>query len=242
MKELQKILSRVRQAAEHYEMILPGDKIAVGLSGGKDSTVLLVALAALSGFYPVPFSVCAVTVSPGFPGQTAADYEPFVRLCDRLDVEYRVEETRIAQIVFEERKEKAPCSLCAKLRRGALCAACQDMGANRLALGHHRDDVVETFMLNLMQTGKIGCFMPVTEYPDTKLSVIRPLIYTEESDVRRLVQVMDLPVYRNPCPADGETERANMKEYLRAYDKDRRGLYRRILGALERSGLDGWHV
>ena len=116
------------------------------------------------------------------------------------------------------------------------------MGANKLALGHHRDDVVETFMLNLMQTGKIGCFMPVTEYPDTKLSVIRPLIYTEESDVRRLVQVMDLPVYRNPCPADGETERANMKEYLRAYDKDRRGLYRRILGALERSGLDGWHV
>ncbi|MBR4959277.1 MAG: tRNA 2-thiocytidine(32) synthetase TtcA [Clostridia bacterium] len=241
MKELQKILSRVRQAAEHYDMIASGDKIAVGLSGGKDSVVLLTAMANLAKFYPVPFTVCAVTVYPGFPEQSPADFAPFIRLCESLDVEYRLVETEIAEIVFEERKEKSPCSLCAKLRRGALCGACGEMGANRLALGHHRDDVVETFMLNLMQTGKIGCFMPVTEYPDTGLSVIRPLIYTEESDIRRLVQTMDLPVYKNPCPADGSTERSFMKDYLRQYGKDRRDLYRRILGALERSGLDGWH-
>ena len=157
-------------------------------------------------------------------------------------MEYRLVETQIAQIVFEERQEKAPCSLCAKLRRGALCGACAEMGANKLALGHHQDDVVETFMLNLMQTGKIGCFMPVTEYPDTGLAVIRPLIYTAESDVRRLASVMELPIYKNPCPEDGNTERASMKEYLRSYDKDKSGLYRRILGALERSGVDGWHI
>ncbi|MBQ8642282.1 MAG: tRNA 2-thiocytidine(32) synthetase TtcA [Clostridia bacterium] len=242
MKELQKILSRVRQAVDRYDMISPGDRIAVGLSGGKDSVVLLTVLANLAKFYPIPFTVCAVTISPGFREQSKADFDPFFRLCESLDVEYRLVETQIAQIVFEERKEKAPCSLCSKLRRGALCAACAEMGAGKLALGHHRDDVVETFMLNLMQTGKIGCFMPVTEYPDTKLSVIRPLIYTEENDVRRLVKVMDLPVYKNPCPEDGSTERASMKEYLRAYGRDRSGLYRRILGALERSGLDGWHI
>jgi len=241
MKELQKILSRVRQAAEHYDMISPGDHIAVGVSGGKDSVALLTVMANLAKFYPVPFTVCAVTVSPGFPEQKKDDFDPFFRLCESLDVEYRLVETEIARIVFDERKEKSPCSLCAKLRRGALCGACEEMGANKLALGHHRDDVVETFMLNLMQTGRIGCFMPVTEYPDTGLAVIRPLIYTEENDLRRLVKAMDLPVYKNPCPEDGATERASMKDYLRAYDRDRSGLYRRILGALERSGTDGWH-
>jgi len=242
MKEMQKVLGRLRQAADHYEMIAPGDKIAVGLSGGKDSVGLLAAMANLAKFYPNAFTVCAVTVMPGFPEQSRADYDPFFRLCDTLGVEYRLEETQIAQIVFEERKESSPCSLCAKLRRGALVSACTQLGASKLALGHHRDDVVETFMMNLMQTGKIGCFMPVTEYEDTDLKVIRPFVYTEENDIRRMVAVMELPVYKNPCPADGSTERSSMKEYLRAYGKDRSGLYRRILGALERSGLDGWHI
>ncbi|MBQ3178735.1 MAG: tRNA 2-thiocytidine(32) synthetase TtcA, partial [Clostridia bacterium] len=134
---MQKVLSRLRQAVDHYEMIAPGDRIAVGLSGGKDSVGLLAALANLAKFYPNAFTVCAVTVMPGFPEQTKADYEPFFRLCDTLDVEYRLEETQIAQIVFAERKESSPCSLCAKLRRGALVGACTQMGANKLALGHH---------------------------------------------------------------------------------------------------------
>ncbi|MBQ8401584.1 MAG: tRNA 2-thiocytidine(32) synthetase TtcA [Clostridia bacterium] len=239
---MQKVLSRLRQAVDHYDMIRPGDKIAVGLSGGKDSVGLLAAMVNLAKFYPVPFTVCAVSVMPGFAGQSRAEYDPFFRLCESLDVEYRLVETQIAQIVFEERKESSPCSLCSKLRRGALCGACTEMGAGKLALGHHRDDAVETFMLNLMQTGKIGCFMPVTVYEDTGLQVIRPLIYTEENDIRRMVAAMELPVYKNPCPADGSTERAAMKDYLRAYGKDRSGLYRRILGALERSGMDGWHT
>lgn len=241
MKEMQKVLSRLRQAVEHYDMIAPGDRIAVGLSGGKDSVGLLAAMASLAKFYPNAFTVCAVTVMPGFPDQSAEDYAPYTRLCESLGVEYRLVKTQIARIVFEERKESAPCSLCAKLRRGALVDACVQMGANKLALGHHRDDVVETFMLNLMQTGKVSCFMPVTTYEDTGLQVIRPFIYTEENDIRRMVSAMELPVYKNPCPADGSTERAAMKEYLRSYGKDRSGLYRRILGALERNGNDGWY-
>lgn len=242
MKEMQKVLSRLRQAVDHYEMIRPGDKVAVGLSGGKDSVALLMSLANLAKFYPIPFTVCAVSIMPGFPGQTKEDYAPFRQLCESINVEYKLIETQIAQIVFEERKESSPCSLCSKMRRGALVNACGELGANVLALGHHRDDVVETFMLNLMQTGKIACFMPVTTYEDTDLRVIRPLIYTEENDLRRLVNAMELPVYKNPCPVDGGTERAAMQDYLRSYGKDRRDLYRRILGALERNGNDGWHI
>ncbi|MBQ7922175.1 MAG: tRNA 2-thiocytidine(32) synthetase TtcA [Clostridia bacterium] len=240
MNELQKILGKMRQAVDHYGMISPGDKIAVGLSGGKDSLALLMGLHGLSRFYPHPFTVCAITAAIGFPEQTTEDFAEMKRLCGEMGIEYHIEETQIAAIVFEERKEKNPCSLCSKLRRGALCGAAEKMGANKLALGHHKDDVVETFMLNLMQTGKIGCFMPVTEYEDTKLTVIRPLIYTDEGDIRRMVQKMELPVYKNPCPADGSTERANIRTYLGSFDRDRRGLYRRILGALERSGIDGW--
>jgi len=242
MKEVQKVLSTLRQAVEQYHMIEAGDKIAVGLSGGKDSVALLYALAQYRTFSPEPFTLCAVTVSPGFSGQCRQDYASLQDLCDALEVEYCLEETQIAQIVFEEKKEKNPCSLCSKLRRGALCGACAVLGANKLALGHHKNDVVETFMLNLMETGKIGCFMPVTEYPDNSLSVIRPLVYTEENALRCMVEKANLPVYQNPCPVDGETNRAAIKEYLRAYGKDRAGLYRRILGALERSGLDGWHI
>ena len=240
MNELQKILGKMRQAVDHYGMISPGDKIAVGLSGGKDSLALLMGLHGLSRFYPHPFTVCAVTVSIGFPEQTRADFSEMERLCCEMWIEYRVEETEIATIVFDERKEKNPCSLCSKLRRGTLCGAAEKMGANKLALGHHKDDVVETFMLNLLQTGRIGCFMPVTQYDDTQLTVIRPLIYTEEGDIRKMTSKMGLPVYKNPCPADGKTERVNIRAYLGSFDKERRGLYRRILGALERSGIDGW--
>ena len=238
MKELKHILSYTRRAVADYGMIAEGDRIAVGVSAGKDSLTLLYALAALRRFYPIPFELVAVTVDMGFPGM---DFSPIAELCASLEVPYHIVPTQISHIIFDVRKEKNPCSLCAKMRRGALHAAAGELGCNRVALGHHFDDVVETFMLNLMQTGRIGCFMPVTEYPDTGLAVIRPLIYTEENDLRRLVKAMDLPVYKNPCPEDGATERASMKDYLRAYDRDRSGLYRRILGALERSGTDGWH-
>lgn len=241
MKELQKILGSLRRAVDHYDMLRDGDSVAVGLSGGKDSLALLVGLAALRKFFDKSYSLSAVAVLAGFPGQCADDFSAVRALCDTWEVPLHIVETEIAGIVFGARREKNPCSLCANLRRGALCRKCAEIGANTLALGHHRDDVVETFMMNLLENGRLGCFMPVTTYPNTNLRVIRPLVYTEESDIRSLVRVMELPVYKNPCPVDGETNRARIETYLRSYGGGKRELYRRIEGALERSGLDGWH-
>ena len=241
MKELQKILGSIRRAVSHYDMLRDGDSVAIGLSGGKDSLALLVSLAAMRRFFDKKYTLSAVTVLAGFPGQTTAALADVRALCDRWEVPLYIVETEIADIVFGARKEKNPCSLCANLRRGALCGKCMEIGANTLALGHHRDDVVETFMMNLLETGRLGCFMPVTVYPDSGLRVIRPLIYTEECAIRSLVRVMELPVYRNPCPVDGETNRVKIEESLRTYDGGKRELYQKILGALEHSGLDGWH-
>ena len=228
MKELQKVLSRVRQAAEHYGMIDEGDRIAVGVSGGKDSTALLYALAEMRRFYPQPYEVIAVTVDMGFRG---GDF----------DGSFAPVHTQIAEIVFEERKEANPCSLCAMLRRGALNNACAELGCSKLALGHHKDDVVETFMMNLMHEGRIGCFEPVTVYENIGLTVIRPLCYTEERMVKSLVTAADLPVVKSLCPEDGHTERQVMHDFLMSFERDHRGSYRRIFGALERRGIDGWH-
>lgn len=241
MKELQKIMSLVRQAVSHYDMIHDGDKIAVGMSGGKDSAALLFALAHMREFMPVKYDLCAVTVDMGFDGW----HEKLTALSDfanALDVEYQIVDTQIARIVFEEKKVKNPCSLCAKLRRGALNSAAAEMGANKVALGHHLDDAVETFMMSLMHEGRIGCFSPVTWYEDSRFFVIRPLVYTPEREVRALVRAANLPVIESDCPENGHTERAEMKKYLRSFDVLHRGLYKRILGAMERGGIDGWHI
>ena len=240
MKELQKVMSGVRRAVQHYEMIADGDRIVVGLSGGKDSSALLLTLAKMREFLPVKYDLAAVTVDMGFPGSRGklAVLEQF---CDGLGVEYRIVETRIAQIVFDERKEKNPCALCAKLRRGALNNAALEWGANKIALGHHLDDAVETFMMSVMHEGRIGCFSPVTWYDDRQFFVIRPLIYTTEREVKALVRAAELPVVGSSCPENGNTEREEMKKYLRSFDDLHRGLYKRVLGALERREIDGWH-
>ncbi len=243
MKELQKVLSRVRQAVQHYGMIESGDRIAVGVSGGKDSVVLLYALAEMRRFYPKPYEVTALTVDMGFPNvDFSAEFAPIARFCEKIGVECRVEKTEIARIVFDERREDNPCSLCAMLRRGALSRAAAGLGCSKLALGHHRDDVVETVMMNLLHDGKFGCFEPMTRYEDIGLSLIRPLCYTEERMVKQLVAAESLPVMHTSCPEDGHTERARMREYLMQFDVEHRGVYRRIFGALERSGVDRWHV
>ncbi len=239
MKELQKILSTVRQAVRHYGMIEDGDRIVVGLSGGKDSTALLLALAKMRDFYPKPYTLSAVSVDMGFPG-FREKLTVLERFCDTLAVPYTVVDTQIAKIVFEERREKNPCSLCAKLRRGALNNAALDLGANKIALGHHLDDAVETFMMSVMHEGRIGCFSPVTWYDDQRFFVIRPLIYTTERDVKALVRAASLPVVESDCPENGNTEREEMKKYLRTFDDRHRGLYKRVLGALERREIDGW--
>lgn len=237
MKELKHILSYTRRAVADYDMIAPGDKIAVGVSAGKDSLTLLYALAALRRFYPVPFELIAITIDMGFSGM---DFAPIEALCCELDVPYHVIPTQISHIIFDVRKESNPCSLCAKMRRGSLHAAAKELGCNRVALGHHFDDVVETFMLNLFHEGRIGCFQPVTYLSRSDLYLIRPLIYCPEKDVRYFAGKVDLPVIKSPCPADGHTERESMKQLLRTLDREHKGLRYRIFGAIQRAGVDGF--
>lgn len=244
MKEIQKILSRVRAAVDRYNMIEENDRIAVGVSGGKDSLVLLCALSELKKFYPVPFDVVGITVDMGFDTfQTDTDecnYSEIEELCRRIDVEFHVKKTEIAKIIFDIRKEKNPCSLCARMRRGVLHDMALEFGCNKLALGHHFDDVAETMMLNLFFEARIGCFSPVTYLSRKDITLIRPLVLTKEKDIKSFVRRASLPIIESSCPADGNTEREFMKEYLREFDKRHRGLYRRLVGALERSGIDGW--
>lgn len=234
---MQKLLSYVRRAADHYHMIEAGDRIAVGVSGGKDSLALLVALAHLRKFYPKPFEVVAITLEMGYEEM---DFEPVQRLCDELGVEYIRVPTQIKQIIFDVRKETNPCSLCAKMRRGALHEAALAAGCKKVALGHHYDDVVETYMLSLFYEGRISCFLPVTYLDRKGITLIRPLLYTPEKYVRSIAKRYDLPVVRNPCPADGNTKRQEIKDLLWQLEATNHGLRDRIFGAIQRYPLRGW--
>lgn len=239
MNEMQHILSTVRQAVDKYGMIEENDTVAVGLSGGKDSIALLASLDRLKNFYPKKFSVVGISVDMGF--DDAEDiYAPVREFCAEHEIPYHIEKTKIKEIVFDVRKEKNPCSLCAKLRRGALVSCAKELGAGKLALGHHLDDAAETFMLTLVNEGRIGCYSPVTVYEDTAVTVIRPLIYTREADIRSLVKKEKLPVVKSPCPEDGNTDRAEIKNVIRELEINHRGLKKRIITAMEKRGLDGW--
>ncbi len=235
---MKRITSRVRKAVEDYDMIQSGDKIGVGVSGGKDSLVLLGALASLSRYYPKKFTVVGLTLDMGYK----ADYSGIQRYCDNLGVEYIVKPTNIAEVIFDYRKEENPCSLCAKMRRGALNDLAIEQGCQRVALGHHNDDVLETFLLSLMYEGRINCFSPVTYLDRTDLYSIRPMIYVHEGDIRGVVRRLDIPVVKSSCPVDGNTKRAEIKEIL--HDLDKRvnlGLKKRLFTAIETSGIEGWH-
>ena len=238
MKELQRILSFTRRAVDDYAMITAGDKIAVGISGGKDSMALLSALAAMRRFYPIPYSLCAITVDMGFPD---ADFSSIARYCEEVDVEYRVEKTDIAEIIFDVRKESNPCSLCSKMRRGVLHSVAKEMGATRVALGHHFDDAVDTFMLNLFFEGRIGCFSPVSYLSRSDLYLIRPLLYAPEKDIAYFMRHATIPTVDSSCPENKNTERENIKNLLLKLEKDYPGLRHRIFGALCRGEIDGFH-
>ena len=238
MENTKRILSYVRRAVDDYGMIREGEKIAVGISGGKDSLALLCALADLRRFYPKKFELCAITVDMGFDGEM--DFTPVKQLCERLDVEYHIIPTEIYKIIFEVRKEPGPCSLCAKMRRGALHKAAKELGCTAVALGHHFDDVVETFMLNLFFEGRLGCFSPVTYLSRMDITLIRPMIYMPEKDVRYFAQKACLPVIKSPCPADGNTKREEMKKLLASLERTNKGLRYRIFGALTRGEIDGF--
>lgn len=237
MNEMKRLLSFVRRAADDYEMIEDGDRIAVGVSGGKDSLVLLETLAAMRRFYPKRFEIVAITVDMGFP---EADFSEIREFCKRLKVEYRIAKTQIAKIVFDVRQESNPCSLCAKMRRGALHAEAQAANCNKVALGHHYDDAVETFMLNLFFEGRLGCFSPVSYLSNRKITLIRPMIYAQEKDVLYFVRRRALPVLKNPCPEDHATEREKMKNFLSELEKQNKGVKHRIFTAMCRGQIDGF--
>lgn len=236
---MKKINSMVRRAIEDYDMIQDGDKIAVGVSGGKDSLVLLRSLAELSRYYPKKFTVMGITLDMGYH----PDYTPIQKMCDDLGVEYFVKKTDIKEIIFDIRKDPNPCSLCAKMRRGALNDAALEHGCKKVALGHHNDDVLETFLLSLMYEGRINCFSPVTYLDRTGVYQIRPMIYVRERDVRGIVRNYDIPVVENPCPANGETQRQYMKELISRTEKETRpGLRKRMFTAIQNSGIKGWGI
>jgi tRNA(Ile)-lysidine synthetase-like protein len=236
---MKKLLSLTRAAVDKYNMIEAGDKIAVGVSGGKDSLALLYALAKLRDFYPKPFSLVAVTLDYQFNG-VAEDYTEIEALCKELQVEYIVRRTNLWEVIFETRKEKNPCSLCAKMRRGLLHDTAVANGCNKVALGHHMDDAAETFLMNLLNGGKIGCFSPVSYLSNKKLYLIRPLIFAYEKDVAAAARRANLPVVKSRCPMDKVSNRQNMKELLRSLEKDYPAVRKKIVGALERSHIDSW--
>lgn len=235
--KLQQVLSYVRRAVDDYHMIQEGDKIAVGISGGKDSLTLLMALNALRRFYPQSFSIHAVTVDLGFGN---LDLRQIEALCGELSVPYTIVPTQIADIVFTQRKESNPCSLCAKMRKGALNDAMKAAGCNKVAYAHHKDDVVETMLLSLIFEGRFHTFSPVTYLDRTDITVIRPLVYMSEADVIGFVNKNHIPVVKSPCPADGYTKREYVKQLLRQMNRENPGVKERMFTAITNGGLQNW--
>ena len=235
--KLQQLYSLVRKAIDDYHMIEDGDKIAVGISGGKDSLTMLYALQGIMRFYPKKFELHAVTVDLGFGNLKLDEVQ---KLCESLDIEYTIVKTDIAQIVFEERGESNPCSLCAKMRKGALNQAIKNAGCNKVAYAHHKDDVIETMMMSLIYEGRIHTFSPVTYLDRMDLTVIRPLIYMNEVDVIGFVNKYNVPVVKSPCPADGHTKREYVKNLIRDINLETPGVKERMFTAIKNSNVKGW--
>ena len=228
------ITSHVRRCIEDYDMIQPGDGVAVGVSGGKDSLLLLCALHHLRGFFPTPFRLEAITIDLGFDGM---DFSPIRELCSRLGVNYTLIKTDIKEVVFDERHEKNPCSLCSKMRRGALNTAISERGLNKLALGHHFDDAVETFFMSLLYEGRIHCFKPVTYMSRADITQIRPLLYLEEQQINNAALKYSLPVVENPCPEDKNSRRHEIKQLIQTLSADYPDLRSKVFGAMRRFPL-----
>ena len=234
---MQKLVGLVRRCTDDYAMLAPGDKVAVGVSGGKDSLALLVLMAELRKYHPSGFQRQAVTIDMGLGNM---DFAPVETLCRELDVPYTIIKTEIGPIIFHHRKEKNPCSMCSKMRRGALNQAILELGCNKLALGHHYDDAVETFFLSLFYEGRLSCFQPVTELDRSGVTQIRPMLYIPERTVDNFVRQRGLPVVENRCPADKNTKRQEVKELVYALSARYPDLKERIFGAMQRLPLPEW--
>ena len=236
---MQHILGLVRRCVEDYNMIEAGETVAVGVSGGKDSLLTLAALARLREFYPKPFEVQAITLETGMPGMS---FEPVADYCEKLHVPYIRIAVPVYDIVFQERQEKNPCSLCAKLRRGSLNTALTERGLHKIALGHHYDDAVETLLMNLLFEGRLGCFQPVTYLDRTGITQIRPLLYCQEADIRCMAAKLCLPVVKNTCPMDGHSRRQEVKELIASLEERYPDLKKKLFGAVQRYPLYGWDL
>ncbi len=236
---MKEILSKARAAIQKYDMISDGDRIAVGVSGGKDSLILLKALASLRSFYPAHFELIAVTVDIRFGGEDG-DFSQIEELCAELSVPYHIIRTRLAEIIFNEREEENPCSLCSRMRRGILIKNCVELGCKTLALGHNLDDVGETFLMNLLDGARLGCFAPKAWMSRSGINVIRPLIFVSESSVAAAAKRERLPVIPSPCPVNGKTEREKARRLLLDLERDYPGLRAKIITAMSDAGIDKW--
>lgn len=234
---MNKFTGLVRRCVEDYSMIEDGDTIAVGISGGKDSVSLLCALANLRRYYPKKYDLHAITIDMGYESM---DFSGIEELCKELDVPYTVKHTEMKRIIFDERKEKNPCALCAKMRRGAIHDVMAELGIKKVALGHHFDDAIETFMLSLFYEGRISCFQPVTYMSRTGVTQIRPMLYVGEGTVRSLAERYKLPVVFNPCPMDKQSRREEVKQLIKTLSVQYPDLKSKVFGAMQRFPLDGW--
>lgn len=236
---MQKILGYVRRAVQEFDLLENGDRVAVGVSGGKDSVVMLKALVLLRRFIGIEYDIVAVTLDPRFGGEPG-DYSCIEEMCREMGIEFVLVDTHIGEIVFDVRKEPNPCSLCARMRRGALHDAAKANGCNKIALGHNYNDVVETFVMNLTIEGRLGCFAPKSYLSRKDLTLIRPLVFAPEKDITKAAKKNELPIVKSKCPADKNTARERVKQELAERDRTDKGFSDRLFGALRRSGLDGW--
>ena len=236
---MQKMMGLMRKCIDDYHMISPGDKIAVGVSGGKDSLTLLTVLAALRSYYPAPFELAAITIDMGLDGM---DFSPVEQYCKELNVGYFCKKTEIGPIIFDYRKEKNPCSMCAKMRRGALNDTIRELGFGKIALGHHFDDAVDTFLMSLLYEGRIGCFEPVTYLSRSGVTQIRPMLYVGEKAISHFAAAYDLPVIHNVCPADKHTKRQEVKGLISGLQAQYPDLKTKIFGAMQRYPLSQWGI
>lgn len=235
--KLQQLMSYTRRAIDDYQMIEDGDKIVVGVSGGKDSLTMLYALKGLQRFYPKKFELMAITVDLGFQN---FDTKAIARLCQELEIPYKVVHTEVAKIVFEERKESNPCSLCAKMRKGALNQAVKECVFNKIAYAHHKDDIIETMMMSLIFEGRFHTFSPKTYLDRMELTVIRPMMYVWEADVIGFSHKYNLPVAKSPCPADGYTKREYIKDILKKLNREHPGCKERMFTAIVNGNMEDW--
>ena len=237
--KLQQLLSFTRRGVDDFDMIDEGDVIAIGISGGKDSLTLLYALHGLKRFYPKKFELKAITVDLGLGIQKL---DEITELCKSMDIEYHIVKTEIGDIIFNDRKESNPCSLCAKMRKGALNDAIKACGCNKVAYAHHKDDVVETMLLSLIFEGRFHTFAPVTYLDRMDVTVIRPMLYMNEADVIGFINKYEVPVVKSPCPADGHTKREYAGDLLKQLNVDHPGVKERMFTAICRSNINGWHT